>query len=129
MVFVMVATCMSGYIKIVRNTGAQLCALVLEVFEKLDVDGDKRIRVITATSDSEVVAALLVDLLTNCVESLRCVVHTLAMRVNDMVTKGTVWQGYMDLANDDTSYFNQQPKVSQSLVRKRLESGTSNRRM
>ena len=46
--------------------------------------GSDDIRVHTATTDNEPATALAVDLFTNYVGSVRCIVHTLSLAVNEV---------------------------------------------
>lgn len=66
------------------------------------------------------------DSSTNYVWSVRCVVHTLALCINDVFLEGNVWQTHMDLVNGETSCYNQHPKVSQMFVRMQLETEIAN---
>ena len=79
----------------------------------------------TATSDNEAATALGVDLLTNFVGSIRCVVHTLSLVVNDVFESGTVWKKYLDHVNKVTTYFSHHEKAAQLLAMKQLEDGVT----
>ena len=65
----------------VSKTGQQLRCIIHEILEQNPIVGSDDVRVHTATSDNEESTALGVDLLTNCVGSVRCVGHTLALAV------------------------------------------------
>lgn len=87
-----------------------------EVLKEHDVIGDEIISVDTATSDIDVEAAVLVELLKIYFGSVRCVVNTFSLRITNMLLKETLWQGHMDLVNDISSYFCKKPKASQLFV-------------
>lgn len=67
------------------NTGTasksseQLRCIVQEQLKESMIIGSSKIRVHTITSDNQAAVALAVDLLTNYVGSVRCVVHTIAL--------------------------------------------------
>ena len=105
------------------KSSEQLRAIVEEILKESSVVGSDRITVHTITSDNEPSMARAVDLLTNYVGSVRCIVHTLALCVNDVFQPDSPWQKYMDHVNRVTSYFNYHPKAVQLLKRKQRESG------
>eukprot|EP00171_Calliarthron_tuberculosum_P001466 IDg1466t1 len=65
------------------KTGEQLRCIVEELLQQSSIIGSDKIRVHTATSDNEASAALAVDLLTNYVGSVRCIVHSMALVMKD----------------------------------------------
>lgn len=54
--------------------------------------GSDNIKVYTATSNTEGAAALKVDMLTNYLVLIRCVVHTVALCVKEVFNRGILWQ-------------------------------------
>eukprot|EP00178_Gracilaria_changii_P018359 TRINITY_DN5240_c0_g1_i1.p1 TRINITY_DN5240_c0_g1~~TRINITY_DN5240_c0_g1_i1.p1 ORF type:complete len:324 (-),score=45.96 TRINITY_DN5240_c0_g1_i1:1162-2133(-) len=111
------------------KTGQQMRCVIEEVLEQSPIVGADDIRVYTATSHNEAATALAVDLLTNFVGSVRCVVHTLALAVNNVFEDGTVWSKYLQHGNKVTTYFNHHQKTAQLLSRKQLEEGNTQDRI
>ena len=117
------------------NTGTasksaeQLRSIVDCVLRNSVIIGSEKISIHTITSDNEPSVALGVDLLTNYVGSVRCVVHTLALCVNDVFTDDAPWQRYMDVVNNVTKYFNYHGKAAALLKEKQMESGVKNDRI
>lgn len=111
------------------KSGEQVCSIVTEVLKQNLVIGSEKISIHTITSDNEASVALACDLLTNYVGSVRCVVHTLALCVNDVFTDGTTWQTYMDHVNKVTSYFNYHAKSNVLFIEKQRAAGVTNDRL
>ena len=84
------------------------------------------VNLFAATSDNEAAIALAVDLMTNFVGSVMCIVHTLALAVNDVFKdEESQWSVALQYVNYVTTYFNQHPAACQLLVRKQLQRGIS----
>lgn len=113
------------------NTGTasksaeQLRSIVDCVLKNSTIIGSDKISIHTITSDNEPSVALGVDLLTNYVGSVRCVVHTLALCVNDVFSDDAPWQRYMDVVNNVTKYFNYHGKAYSLLKEKQMDSGVT----
>ena len=119
---VLVATLNIG---MASQTGQQLRCIIQEILEQNPIVRSNDVRVHTATSDNEAAIALAVYLLTNDVCSVRCVVHTLALAINDIFETGTVWKKYLDHVNKVTSYFNHHQKAVQLSAQKQVEEGVT----
>lgn len=111
------------------KTGQQLRYIMQEILEQNPIVGADDVCVHTGTSDNDAATALAVDLLTNYVGSVRCVVHTLALAVNDVFEHGTVWKLYLDHVNKVTTYFNHHQKAAQLLAQKQGEEGITKDRV
>ena len=88
-----------------------------------------KIRVHIASTDNEAATARAVDLFTNFVGSVRCVVHTVALAVNDLFTPTSAWQKFMDVVNQVTKYFRHLTNAEQRLIAMQLESGVTHDRV
>lgn len=113
----------------VSKTGQQLRCIIQEILEQNTIVGSDDVRVHTATNDNEASTALAVDLLTNFVGSVRCVVHTLALAVSDVFETGTVWKKHFDHVNKVTTYCNHHQKAAQLLAQKQAEEGVTRDRL
>lgn len=71
------------------KTGQKMRCVIEKVLEQSPVVGSDDIRVYTAPSDNEAATALAVDLLTNFIGPVLCIVHILSLAVNE-VEDGTV---------------------------------------
>lgn len=117
------------------NTGTasksaeQLHSIMEEIIGDNIIIGADCIRVHAVTSDNEAAVAMSCDLLTNFVGSVRCVVHTIALAVNDVFEDGTPWQLYMDHVNRVTTYFNQHKKATILLLEKEAGIGITQDRL
>lgn len=117
------------------NTGTasksaeQLRSIMEEIIRDNSIIGADCIRVHAVTSDNEAAVALSCDLLTNFVGSVRCVVHTIALAVNDVFKDGTPWQLYMEHVNKVTTYFNQHKKATILLMEKEASTGITQDRL
>lgn len=85
------------------KNGMQMCAILEEILKSSLAVGSEVIRVRTTTSDDEEATALAMDLVTNYLGSVRCVVHTLALVVNDVFTPGKEWQKLMNTVKKTTT--------------------------
>lgn len=110
------------------KSAEQLRSIVTEVLKNSPVVGSDKVRVHTATSDNEPAVGLACDLLTNFVGSVRCVVHTMALCVNDVFTESSPWQKYMNHINKVTSFFNYHTKANILFLQKQKRSGVTNDR-
>ena len=111
------------------KSGEQLRCIVTEVLKESEIVGSETIRMHTVTSDNEPAVKLACDLLTNYVGSVRCVVHSLALCVNDVFKEGRPWQKYLDHVNKVTTYFNFHSKANVLLKQKQVDSGVTNDRI
>lgn len=91
--------------------------------------GYSKIRIYKVTSDNEESVARAMDLLNNHFGSVRCVVNTLALFVNDVFEPDTLWQRYMDHVNKVTKYFNYHVKASVKLREVQLGIGVTQDRL
>ena len=114
----------------VPKTAEQLRSIVTEILKHSLVVGSENIRIHTITSDNEPATALACDLLTNFVGSVRCVVHSLALCVNDVFAEGSAWQQYMNHVNKITSYLNYHSRANVMLLERQKQSdGITNDRL
>ena len=111
------------------KTGVQLCAILEQLVQENLIVGSERLRIHTATSDNEPATALATDLFTNYVGSIRCVVHTIALSVNDVFKPSKPWQKVLDHVNKVTSYFNQHPKANMLFLAKQQSAGVTQDRL
>lgn len=111
-----------------KNT-EQLCTIVQETVCTNFVVGTDVVVVTTVATDNEQATARAVDLFTNFGGSVCCVVHPLALVVNDVVKEGTAWQTYMDHINTVSSNFNYHPKANMLLKEKQLDAGVTQNRL
>lgn len=111
------------------KNGRHLCAFLEEIVQSSPVVGSEIIRVHTATSDNEAATALAMDLFTNYVGSVRCVVHTLALVVNGVFTPGTEWQKLMNTVNKTKTYFRNHPKANMLFRAEQRSEGVTNDRL
>lgn len=93
------------------------------------VVGSESIRVHTATSGNEAATAMEMELLTNYVGSVLCVVHTLALVVEDVFKPETEWQKLMNVVNKTTIYFRNHPKANMMFSRDKKAEGTKKNRI
>lgn len=91
--------------------------------------GSENVIVLYATKDNEPATALAADLLTKNVGYDRCVVHTIALSINDFFFEGRSWNKYMAHVNKVTSYFNQNPKAAQLILKKKCDDGVTDDRV
>lgn len=117
------------------NTGTasksaeQLRSIVTELLKQSMIVGSDNIRIHTATSDNEPAVGLACDLFTNFSGSVRCVVHTLALCVNDVFTTTSPWKAYMTHINKVTSYFNFHTKANLLFLEKQRKAGVTDDRL
>ena len=111
------------------KSAVQTCAILEDVMQHNPVVGSADIRVHTATTDNEAATARAADLYTNFVGSVRCVVHTIALAVNDVFTPESPWKMYMDVVNQVTSYFRHHTKMEQRLIELQLSEGVTRDRI
>lgn len=111
------------------KTGLQLCAVLEDVLHNSPVVGSDKIKVHTCTTDNEAAAARAADLLTNFVGSIRCVVHTISLAVQDGFTPQSPWQKYLDVVNQVTTYFRYHSKAEHCLNRVQLDNGVTSDRI
>lgn len=78
-----------------------------KVLSKNKIIGSNRMKVFAATSANEAAAVLGVDLLTNFVGTVRCVVQTLALFVRAVFKIDNSWKRYLNPVNNILSYLNQ----------------------
>lgn len=76
------------------------------------VGGSKSNCVYTPTSDNEAATAKAMDLFTNYDGSVRCVVHTIALVVNDVTKPVIEWQKLVNIVNKTTTYFRTHSKAN-----------------
>lgn len=67
------------------------------------------------------VIALVVELLTNYVGLIRCVVHSYEVYVNEVFLPETHWEMYMELVNKVTKYFKYRTKAKVQMREKQLK--------
>lgn len=80
--------------------------------------GSEKVSDFYATTDNEPATTLDADLLTNYVGYIHCVLHTIALAINDVFSEGSVWTKYMGQVNIVTSYLNQNSKAAQLILKK-----------
>lgn len=107
----------------------QLCAILEDVVKHNMIIGSDNISIHTVTTDNESATALAADLMTNFVGSVRCVVHTIALVVNDVFTADSNWQKYLDIVNETTTFFNHHPKELMFLRKLQVKSGVTQDRI
>ena len=107
------------------ESGEQLRCIVDEVLRHSNIVGSDSLRIHTITSDNQASVKIACDLLTNHVGSVRCVVHTLALCVNDAFKEGEPWQLYLEHVNKVTYYFNYHAKANFLLKEMQSESGVT----
>lgn len=111
------------------KSSIQLRALLDEIVRENEIIGSDNIRIHKVTTDNEPAGALAVDLFTNFVGAVRCVVHTLTLSVNDVFVIGTPWKKHLEIVNRVTLYFNFHPKASMLLQKKQKEQGATQDRI
>lgn len=111
------------------KNGEQLRAIAKKVINQSSIVGGDDIHVFAATGGNEPGTALAVDLLTNYLGSVRCVVHTLSLAMKDVFENGTPLKQCMAHVEKFTFYFNHYPKFSQMLTQKKFEEGVTNDRI
>ena len=85
------------------KTSEQLCAIFHSFMTDNAIVGSEKVKIHTVTSDNETSVARCVDLLTNFVGSVRCVVQTSALCVNDVIENDPPWQRQMDHVSSATT--------------------------
>ena len=98
-------------IRLSNKTGTQLCSIMEEVLRSRKIVGSESITVNTVTTDNEAAVSKSADLLTNYVGSVRCVVHSLALTINDVFKEGKNWTLHVEEVNKVTSYFKYHQKA------------------
>lgn len=111
------------------KSGQQLCSIMQEIREQNPDVGADCVCVHTGPSDNKAYMDLAVDLLTKYVGSVCCIVHTLALAMNDVFEHGTEWKMYLDYVNKMTTYFNHHQKSAQLLAQKQAEEGITKDRL
>lgn len=110
------------------KSAEQLRSIVTEVLSNSIVVGSDKERVHTKPSDNELAVSLACDLLTNFVWSVRCVVITMGLCVNEVFTDSAPWQAYINHINKVVSFFNYHSKANVLFLQKQKNAGVSNDR-
>lgn len=100
-----------------RKTGMHIWVLLKEILKTIDIIVLDNVSVYTATTDNKAAAYLSVDFLTNFVGLVRCVVHLLALCVNDVFRVGAVWEHLMSCTNDVTINLTNSKKLHRCTTR------------
>lgn len=93
--------------------GEQVSCIVDELLNKSTIIGYNKIQKHNITTENELTTALAVDLSTNYVWDIRCVVNTLTLCINHALQdQMSSWSSYLSFINELKNHFNKHQKAA-----------------